>query len=153
MKMPLKYLFISLVLFAFFACKKSGSSRPGLNLKSIGPNVVSRDDLFQIDLGFTNSDNDVNDTLYMIRHVLNLKQQGLSTEFIVDSFSIPSYPGSNKGNFQLTFARRNGLGYPYLQDPASADENDTATFSFVIKNTHGLSSDTARSGKIVILAD
>jgi hypothetical protein len=151
MRMPLKYLLIFLPFIAFAACKKSGSSKPGLKLKSIGPTVVSRTDLFQVDLGFTNSDNDVNDTLVMIRHVLNLKQQGTGNEFLNDTFSIPSYPGTQKGEFQLTFARINNSGYFLLEDPVSSPDNDTAVFNFVIKNSHGLSSDTVKSGTIIIL--
>ncbi|HVM89816.1 MAG TPA: hypothetical protein VMT76_16640 [Puia sp.] len=150
--MPLRYFFILFMLVVIGSCKKTGTAKPGLKLISISPTEYSRNDLFQIDLQFTNGDNDVNDTLYMLRHVLNLNQQGLSTEFTVDSFPIPTYPGTHKGDLQLNFIRQLTGTYTYYYDPAT-NQNDTAVFSFVIKNSHGLASDTVRSGQIVILAD
>ncbi|MBS1669190.1 MAG: hypothetical protein JST58_17585 [Bacteroidetes bacterium] len=149
--MKLRYLLLAILVTAI-ACTKSGGGKPQIKLKSIGPDVISRSDLFSIDLGFTNLTGNGNDTLIVIKHVLNLNQRGSVNEFQADSFAIPNFTSSNNaGDLQLTFARQLINGYAYLADPATA-QNDTAIFNFVAKVFPNITSDTVKSGKIVILS-
>jgi len=150
--MKLRYFLIATIMITIFSCKKNSSDVPTIKLKSIGPSVVSRSDLFQIDIGFSGLNGSSNDTLIMQKHVLNQNQQGLSTEFSLDSFAIPNFSGTYNGDFQLTFARQVNNYYPLLPDPATA-QNDTSIFSFVVvKRSQNSVSDTVHSGIIVILS-
>jgi len=149
MKVP--YLLLAVLLTGLVSCSKNKfTTTPQISIKSIGPNVVGRNDIFKVDLAFTDKQGDVHDSLFMFMHIINQNQKGLSTEFKSFGFNIPSYPDKTQGDFELTFARNLDYGYALLPDPATS-QNDTVIFSFSVRDSGMHMSDTVAAGSPIVI--
>lgn len=141
----------SFFLLALVSCNKNKfTTKPQITIVSIGPDSVSRNDLFQVDLHFTDKEGDIHDSLYIHGHVLNQNQQGNASEFQEYFYAIPEYPDHTQGDFQLTFSRQLNSNYALLLDPLT-DQSDTILYSFNVKDSKGNLSDTAKAPKPIII--
>jgi hypothetical protein len=155
--MKLSRVLVPVLLLAIVSCSKSNDGKPAIKITSIGPGVVSRSDIFTVNFDFTEEGNSVIDSFFIIEHRLNAKQAGTVNEYNYISYTVPTYQSVSKGQFSLSFARVNPppTNYGYLPDPPSfAGENDTARFSFYIKDSKNKTSDTVTaSSNVIILND
>ncbi len=138
--------FISLLLFLILmGCEKSTfSSKPTLKITSVSSTLVGRGSDLEIRMRLTDKEGDFLDTVW----VRKVTTRCTSSNFI-DSllYRIPSTtPRTNNfdGDVVVTFS------YPIELQPR-CNRNDTAVFSFWLKDEKGNKSDTVRTQPIVIL--
>jgi len=147
-------LFFFLAAIVLLACGKDKfTTKPQLKIKSVSTDLVPINGSATFTIEFTDKEGDVKDTLF-IRKV-RLNKRVVST--IRDSFYfvIPGYPDTKKGDFIVE------LNYTALQSailpptiPGSnppQKEPDTLLVKFVAVDRAGNKSDTATSGRIIVI--
>jgi hypothetical protein len=138
--------FIALCLAcAIFSCgKETFQSKPQLRIKSISGNVVPVGSDLQIKMRLTDKEGDFTDTVWVRKSTTRCNQSNF-----VDSFLYripPETPRTNNfdGEVLVTFT------YAIELQPR-CNRNDTATFSFWMKDKKGNKSDTVKTAPIIIL--
>ena len=111
---------------------------------------MTRDNLLQIILEFTDKEGDITDSLYFVKQVLNENQKGSLTEFQVSRIKLPDIPKSISGEFEIRFARKVGFGVPLLGDPLTA-QDDTVVFHMAVKDAAGNWSDTVKTTTPIVI--
>jgi hypothetical protein len=137
-----------LVLFCIFlfilGCSKDNQAVPSIKVKSF-TNLVPPGGDFNAVLTYSQKNGNLSgDTLFIIRHRYNQKPI-LTGTLPVDTFNtiMPVTPSTNSAELSLSLT--------YVNIHIDNGENDTIDFRFVLKDMNGKLSDTAMTGKIVVL--
>jgi hypothetical protein len=142
MTKPFIALFLALVVFS--CGKETFQSRPQLKITSVSGSVVPIGSDFQIKMRLTDKEGDFVDTIWVKKATTRCTQSNF-----VDSFLYripPETPRTNNfdGEVLVTFT------YAIELQPR-CNRNDTATFSFWMKDKKGNKSDTVKTAPIIIL--
>jgi hypothetical protein len=137
-----------LVLFCIFlfmlGCSKNNQAVPSIKVKSFTDHVPPGGN-FDAVLTYSQKNGNLSgDTLFVIRHRYNQKPVPPDNQ-TTDTFNtiMPVTPSTNSAEFSLSLA--------YSDIHIDNGENDTIDFRFVLKDMNGKLSDTAITGKIVLL--
>lgn len=138
--------FIALLLpLLFFSCgKDTYQSKPQLSIKSISGSVVPPGSDLQIRMRLTDKEGDFVDTVWVRKSTTRCTQSNFVDSFL---YRIPAEtPRTNNfnGEVLITFT------YAIELQPR-CNRNDTATFSFWMKDVKGNKSDTVKTQPIIIL--
>ncbi len=139
-----------LILFCIFllvlGCSKSqNTAKPTLKMKSY-TSVVTPDGNFSAVLSYSQKSGNLSgDTLTIFRHRYNQLQVPPAVQ-TSDTFMtfLPQTPNSNNAEFSASLSWAN-ISY------GINGENDTFDFRFVLTDLNGNHSDTASTGKVVVL--
>lgn len=139
-----KVIFFGLLFLA--SCgKENFQSKPSLKFVSVNTKNLHRQDLIRFNLSFTDKEGDISDSILVIKTNPTCPSRGFQ-----QWYPVPSFPSSTnqKGDITITMGY-NVTGYSDVLGPICG-HNDTATFSFVLRDLKGNLSDTATSPPIVI---
>jgi hypothetical protein len=143
MKLRLPVLFC--IFLSVLGCSKDNNQAvPTIKVKSF-TDLVPQDGNFNAVLTYLQKNGNLsNDTLFIIRHRYNLKPVPPDNQ-TTDTFNtiMPVTPNSNSAEFSVSLT--------YANIHIDNGENDTINFRFVLKDMNGNTSDTAATGKIVLL--
>jgi hypothetical protein len=144
MKSRLPVLFC--IFFGVIGCSKDNNQTvPDIKMKSF-TSVVPVGSLFNAVLTYTQKNGNVSgDTLWILRHRYNQKPVPPDNQTSSDSINtiMPTTPNASSAEFSVDLA--------WADIHIDNGENDTIDFSFVLSDLQGNHSDTAKTGKIVIL--
>ena len=134
-----------LLLLVVFSCgKETFQSKPQLKIKSVSGNVVPIGSDLQIRMRLTDKEGDFVDTVWVKKATTRCTQSNFVDSFL---YRIPTEtPRTNNfdGEVLVTFT------YAIELQPR-CNRNDTATFSFWMKDKKGNKSDTVKTAPIIIL--
>lgn len=138
--------FIALLLLTLlFACEKdSFQSKPGLSINSISASVIPPGFDLQISMRLTDKEGDFVDTIWVKKTTTRCSFSNFQDSLL---YSIPRETPRSKnfdGEVLVTFT------YAVELQPR-CNRNDTATFSFWMKDKAGNKSDTVKTQPIIIL--
>lgn len=138
--------FIALTLsLIFFSCgKETFQSKPQLRIKSVSGSVVPIGSDLQISMRLTDKEGDFVDTIWVKKSTTRCTQSNFVDSFL---YRIPAETPRTKnfdGEVLVTFT------YAIELQPR-CNRNDTATFSFWMKDAKGNKSDTVKTQSIIIL--
>ena len=142
-------LFSILILFLASCTKNKFNTIPSLTFKSVNTSVLVNHQTIVFSLSFTDAEGDLSDSLYVEKKVLNCSNGSFKTKY-----PLPAFPTTKnqEGVIDVTF------GYNVFTNPPPVDigspqcqKNDTVIFKFVLKDKAQHKSDTAFSGKVVIV--
>ena len=138
--------FIALTLsLIFFSCgKETFQSNPQLRIKSVSGTVVPIGSDLQISMRLTDKEGDFVDTIWVKKSTTRCTQSNFVDSFL---YRIPAETPRTKnfdGEVLVTFT------YAIELQPR-CNRNDTATFSFWMKDAKGNKSDTVKTQSIIIL--
>lgn len=140
------YIFITLFVFLAMGCGKDKfQSKPDLKFKSVSTTELHREQLIRFTLEFTDKEGDISDSVFVQKVVPDCP----ATSFD-QWYAMPVVPPSDnmKGEVVLTFGY-NVTGYSDILGP-QCNQDDNATFRFVLKDQKGNVSDTVNSPVITI---
>lgn len=134
------------------ACNKDDfQTKPKIEVSSANPDVVGVGGGLTISLTFTDKEGDVDDSIYIIRQRLNVRDVSAGKVRTIP-FDIASFPDKQKGNIDInldyTLLTFNNSAIPL---PGSLSEPDTLAFSFFIKDAAENTSDTVTLNKNIIV--
>jgi len=140
-------ILIALVSLSFLGCTKDKfSTTPQLTYKSVNTDRLSRNQVIQFSLSFTDAEGDVIDTMYVQKVSLNCAASNFSERVPIPDFVTNK---NLKSNILVSYA--NGINNPPFTTIASrCNFNDTCYFRFMLKDKANNKSDTVRSETIVI---
>lgn len=144
---------MSLILITVIACNKDKfETKPQLKFKSKNTDLVQVNGDLRINIEYTDKEGDVDDSLIVVRQRLNRRGPIILSP---SPYGIPSFPDTNKGQFEITFAYQLGLifGIPALTIPGSFPvqrETDTLVLKFVARDKAGNKSDTLTVSNIYV---
>jgi hypothetical protein len=148
--MKSKWPLLFFVFFLLLACSKDqNSGKPSISIKSYTSTVApGADQYFSAVLNYSQSGGNLsNDTLTIIRHRYNQTpippdiQQSSSDTFVT---LLPVVPDASKAEFTAS------LAWPSISYGING-ENDTLDFRFILTDLKGQKSDTAVTGKVIVL--
>jgi hypothetical protein len=134
-------------LFALGCSKDKFEVNPSIRIKSYS-GVVPQGSAFNAVLEYSQKKGKIDgDTLFVFRHRYNERPLPVGTPTVDSFFTLLSgptaIPNSNSAEFNLSL--------DYINIHIDNGENDTIDFQFALHDYAGRSSDTVRTGKIVIL--
>ena len=128
-----------------FGCSKDNNkTNPTIKVKSF-TSLVAPDGVFGAVLTYSQKNGNLSgDTLFIIRHRYNEKPVPPDNQ-TTDSFYtiMPGTPNASSAEFSVNLS--------YSDIHIDNGENDTIGFSFILRDLNGNASDTATTGKIVLL--
>jgi hypothetical protein len=139
------FFLICILLFLLGCSKDQNSSRPSIKMKSY-TSTVTPDGSFNAVLTYSQSGGNLSgDTLTIIRHRYNQLPVPPDTQ-TSDTFMtlLPTTPSASNAEFSASLSWANisyGIG----------GENDTFDFKFILTDLKGQHSDTAATGKVIVL--
>jgi hypothetical protein len=139
------FILYCLLILVLGCSKDQNSSSPSIKMKSY-TNVVTSDGSFNAVLTYSQSGGNLSgDTLTILRHRYNQLPVPPNDQ-TSDTFMtlLPQTPSSNKAEFSASLSWAN-ISY------GINGENDTFDFRFVLTDLKGNHSDTAATGKVVVL--
>lgn len=144
-------LFLLCSAMIFTACSKDKfNSKPQLTFKGVSSTTIKSGDLLQFQIGITDKEGDIQDTLWMIR-----TSKICPRDFITrDSFKVPDFisPANLDAKIDITFTYKIQNGdIKLITGCFSPPKNDTSTFKFWIRDKKGNISDTITSPAIALL--
>jgi len=144
-----------LVLLVLLACSKDKyKDAPQISLKSVSADVVPVSSGLTVVLSYTDKQGDVSDTLFFKKIRLNKTVVATLRDSL--AYKIPDFPNNPKGEITLDLDYQNHLvsaeNPPPIQGSnPSTPQPDTLLIKFWIHDKGGHSSDTATTGKIVVM--
>jgi hypothetical protein len=142
--MTKRFIALLLPLFLFSCGKETFQSKPQLKIKSVSGSVVPLGSDLQIRMRLTDKEGDFVDTIWVKKSTTRCTQSNFVDSFL---YRIPvETPRTTNfdGEVLITFS------YAIELQPR-CNRNDTATFSFWMKDAKGNKSDTAKTQSIIIL--
>jgi len=141
--MTKQFIPLLLILAALSCAKESFQSKPTLSIKSIsGTRVPAGSDL-QITMQLTDKEGDFVDTIWVKKTTTRCTQSNFIDSFL---YRIPPETPRTK-NFSADVVVTFSYG---VELQPRCPRNDTATFSFWMKDEKGNISDTAKTQQIII---
>jgi hypothetical protein len=139
-----KYLGIASLFLLILSCGKDDfQSRPQLTLQSVSSSVVPPQSGLQIIMRLTDKEGDFTDTVWVEKITTRCPNSNFRDSLL---YRIPSETPRKKnfdGEVVVTFS------YPFELQPRCT-RDDTAVFSFWMKDMEGNRSDTVRTQPIII---
>lgn len=138
-------ILFSILLLLLFSCNKNKyTTAPQLKYVSANTKTLTRGQILQMTLSFTDAEGDITDKIF-IQKIVRPCAAAPRGGFIDSSHTIPVFPtGKNQsGNILIT--------YDYTSLNPLCNRNDTAIFKFVLRDQAKHVSDTAVSDPIVII--
>jgi hypothetical protein len=141
------------ILVVLLACSKDKfQTKPQIEIKSTGPEVVPVNGTLNVRLEFRDKEGDVDGILFIYKERLN--QRVLPT--VRDSIerTIPEFPDKDRGEIELDLTYQNYLisaSDPSIPGNPGVNEPDTLRFKFVVQDKAGNQSDPAILNNIVII--
>ena len=139
-----KYLGIASLFLLILSCgKDTFQSKPQLTLKSVSSSVVPPQSGLQIIMRLTDKEGDFTDTVWVEKITTRCPNSNFRDSLL---YRIPSETPRKKnfdGEVVMTFS------YPFELQPRCT-RDDTAVFSFWMKDRAGNRSDTVRTQPIII---
>jgi len=149
-------LIIAIALTAMIACNKDKfQTKPQVKVKDYNSKEIGLNVPLVITLEVTDKEGDVDDSLFVIRQRLNIKNTAPVATY---KFDVPAFPDKSTAEFQINFPFSTSLvaGLNRIQIPNTDPrkyEIDTLIFKFVVKDKAGNVSDTATSDRIYVKRD
>jgi hypothetical protein len=149
-RMKTKILILLALPFLFFGCKKDTyTTKPQISVKSINNKQLKPGDLLIFQIGFTDAEGDIQDTLWVqkISRVCpgSAGAQFLSKNRIPDFTPIPNL----KGVLEIGYSY--GVSGEFQTINGCPNRNDTCYFKFWMKDKANNRSDTITTENIVLL--
>jgi len=143
-------ILVTIIAFGFLAgCSKDKfTTKPQLEFKNVNTNELNRNEQLRFTLQVTDSEGDIQDTLWVQEVVKNCPSAGFTTKYKVPEFT--ATPDFN-GEIQICYAYGINLGCPIIGPTCSNNKSDSATFRFWIKDKKNNVSDTISSDPVVIV--
>jgi len=141
---PSLLVLICIFFLALGCSKDNNQAAPSIKVKSY-TGIVPPDGNFDAVLTYSQKNGNLSgDTLFVIRHRYNLKPVPPDNQ-TTDSFNtiMPVTPNASSAEFSVDLS--------YSNIHIDNGENDTIDFRFILKDMNGKLSDTAATGKIVLL--
>lgn len=139
------YLMLGILLLTVFSCgKDSIETRPKLTLKGVSSNIIPKGSDLQVTFRLTDKQGDFYDTIWVKKITTRCPSSNFADSIL---YRIPSdVPRGNNfdGEVNVIFQ------YAVALQPRCV-RNDTATFSFWMKDKEGNKSDTVITPPIIIL--
>jgi len=151
-----KNFIVAIALTAIIACNKDKfQTKPQVKVKDYNSKEIALNAPLVITLEVTDKEGDVDDSIFVIRQRLNIKNTVPPTTY---KFDVPAFPDKTTAEFQISFPFATSLvaGLGRIQIPNTDPrkyETDTMVFKFVVKDKAGNVSDTATSDKIYVKRD
>ena len=152
----MRYTIVILIIsFALFGCTKDKfSSVPTLTYLSVNNNVFVYGDEIEFKLGFTDSEGDLTDSIYVEQVPGSICA---NSSVVKTMHAIPTFPLSKnskgeiiiKKGYRVTPSVNVGENYNVIEP--QCNRNDTCYFRFVLKDKAQHKSDTVTSEKIVLI--
>lgn len=142
-------ILLTLIAFCFLVgCTKDKfTSKPELKYKSVNTKVLNRNQTLSFTLEVTDSEGDLQDTIWVQEIVRNCTGAGFISFYKMPEFtSVKNF----KGEIQVCYSYGLNLGCPVIQ-PTCANQNDSATFKFWIQDKARNISDTITSDEVVLV--
>ena len=141
-----RYLpFLVLVVIAFACNKDKLETRPSIKIKNINSTEVLPSEVLNITIEFADNEGDLGEgMLTYYRNRVNLRpiqNPGSNDKADVDSLRIPSFPKTQRGDFELKIP-----GEFLNEDP---DQQDSMYFKIVARDVAGNVSDTIQTPLII----
>lgn len=151
-----KTFLVTFALAAIVACNKDKfQTKPQIRIKEYNSKEIPLNAPLVITLEVTDKEGDVDDSLFVIRQRLNIKNTAPVATY---KFDVPAFPDKATAEFQISFpfatslvAGLNRIPIPNT-DPRKF-ETDTLLFKFVVKDKAGNISDTVTSDRIYVKRD
>jgi hypothetical protein len=139
------YLLIVAISFLAVSCNKDKfTTKPQLKFKSINREDVSKDDVLQIKLSFTDKEGDV-DSIYVEQFSINCPKTKFHEMKPIPPFSATS---NTDAEFLITYGYRVN---PALVEPQCEDvPADSCYFKFAIRDKAGNKSDTVQTDLFIL---
>ncbi len=142
-----------ILLIGSLGCGKDQfNTRPNLTFKSVNTTSITRNNFLTFELGFTDAEGDIQDTLWVNRRsVTNCNSTNFTEFYIIPAGVIAT--NNLKGVIEVcTFYGSNPPCIP-IAGPRDncANRNDTAVFRFWMRDRAGNRSDTVSSPPIAII--
>ena len=147
--MNTKILLTIIALGFLTACGKDKyTTKPQLKFKNANTKVLNRNQQLRFTLEVTDSEGDIQDTLWVQEVVRNCPSAGFTTKY-----KVPEFTGTTNfnGEIDICYAYGINLGCPAIGPTCTNNRNDSATFRFWIKDKAKNVSDTISSSEIVIV--
>jgi hypothetical protein len=145
--MHTKILIVFLIVTILASCKKDQyTTAPQLTFNSVNSTSLQKGNLLTFEIGFTDKEGDVQDTMW-IQRISKICPSDVSRTipYPIPNFTAVSYL---KGVFEVSYAYNLiNAGYPVI-GTCVASKNDTSYFRFWIKDLAGHTSDTISSPNI-----
>lgn len=154
----MKQLFaFSMLLVLLAACSKDKfETKPQLKLISVSSDVVEANGDFKVIIEYTDKEGDVSDTMYVTKQRLNARKVN-RTLFDTLVLSIPQFPKTPKGQFEVTLPYQGGMisaEVPPRRNPGvepAEYEPDTLSVKFLVKDKGNNKSDSIIINPVVVL--
>jgi len=138
-------LLIAIILLFAGCGKDKFNTTPTLKLENVNTTDLHREQLLKFNFKFTDKEGDISNSIF-VRKVV----PGCNGSEFQQYYPVPAFPATQnqKGEIFVTFGY-NISGYADVKGP-QCNQNDTATFQFVLKDMEGNESDTITSPPIII---
>ena len=126
------------------ACNKEKfASKPRIEVKSVSSDVLGVGQGLNVTLEFFDKEGDVSDSIYVIRHRLNARDQSPQNPRTIP-FGVPAFPEKSNGlsDINLEYSRHITFGNSEIPLPNSQAEPDTLSLRFYLRDLKGNVSDT-----------
>lgn len=138
------FIVLSAIMFMLGCEKSSFQSKPQLTIKSISSTVVGRGSDLEIRMRLTDKEGDFLDTIWVKKMTTRCASSNFTDSLL---YRIPATtPRSVNFDGEVVVT----LQYPVELQPR-CNRNDTAVFSFWVKDAKANKSDTAKTSPIIIL--
>ena len=150
MKFRLPILLVSAVFLLLSCDKDTFETKPAISVKSLSSTTVPNGGTFSFTLEYTDKEGDLNDSIFMVMHILNENQRGEPQEFTSLKYKIPDFPNTRKGEITANFIvnAQNNANVAPLQ-VLLTNQNDTVNFTIWVKDKAQNYSDTITTQNIV----
>lgn len=145
--MRAKLLFLGLICTLIACTKDKFQSKPQLELKRVNPTTLNPNNFITFDFVVTDSEGDIQDTLYIQKIVPGCTNSSYSLKYKMPNFAATK---NLKADVEVTFFHGLAPGYVAIGDP-QCNRNDTCTFKFWLKDKANNRSDTVTISNIVIV--
>jgi hypothetical protein len=152
--MKTRYVAVLFLAVGLSSCGKDKfQTIPQLKFISKNTDVVAQNGTLRVTLQFTDKEGDVNDSLLVVRQRINRSNPVTPP---ASPYSIPNFPASTKGEFDITLTYQFGLifGISPIRIPGSnpaRNEPDTLNLKFVARDRAGNKSDTLTLRNIIVI--
>ena len=149
--MKTKILILLAIPVIFYACNKDTyTTKPQISIKSVSSTLLKQGDILLFNIGFTDAEGDIQDTLW-VQKISRTCPQTPGAQFISRN-RVPNFTPTAqlKGILEIGYAyNANVPGYSPIV--GCGTKNDTAYFRFWLQDKNRNVSDTISSENIVLL--
>lgn len=148
--MTTKILLTLFIAGVLWGCSKDKyTSKPQLTYKGVNTKELRRNQTLRFKLEVTNSEGDLQDTIWVEEIVRNCPRGGFKSFYKMPEFTTVK---NFQGEIEVCYSYGTGLDCPPIKEPGLCpNRNDSASFRFWIQDEARNVSDTIKSEEVVIL--